>query len=88
MKNKENHGEKELYIVVFKHVIYPQCQNGVRVVEFRCTVTGHKIPSQTSVTLGVLNTAYRYQQSHSVALPKLLFGHNYRGFVGTIEWLL
>ena len=29
--------------------------------------------------------AFRHQQSHSVALPNLLFGHNYMGFVGTFR---
>ena len=27
-----------------------------------------------------------HQQNHSVVLPNLLFGHNYRGFVEAIEW--
>ena len=29
---------------------------------------------------------FPHQQSYSVALSNLLFGHNYRGFLGAIEW--
>ena len=36
--------------------------------------------------LGFQKNYFRHQQSHSVALPELLFGHNYWGFKGAIEW--
>ena len=49
----------------------------------RLRVTRQKIESQSPK-----QSTFRHQQSHSVALPNLLFGHNYSGFVGAIEWLL
>ena len=49
----------------------------------RLRVTRQKIESQSPK-----QSTFRHQQSHSVALPNLFFGHNYSGFVGAIEWLL
>ena len=87
MKNKENHGEKQFYNEAFNisssvsiYLVDVERSDGVQC----CGTTCKKIDSQTYVILH----AFRHQQSDLVALPILLFGHNYRGFVGTIEWLI
>ena len=75
MKNKENHGEKQFYNEAFNISSSLSINLAGVEVEWRC-VLGHdlqKIDSQTYVILHVLKTAFRHQQSDSVALPKLLW---------------
>ena len=86
MKNKENHGEKQFYNEAFNISSSLSVDLAGVEVEWRC-VLGHdlqKIDSQTFVNLH----GFRHQQSDSVALPKLLFGHNYRGSGASFQILL
>ena len=67
----------------------PQCR--LEVLELWdscvCDALHQKSINHSFAVLGVRNTApFWHQQNHSVVLPNLLFGHNYRGFVEAIEW--
>ena len=100
MKNEGNHDEniKILYSIIRVMQMYSfavSAMSSCAVVWEGATQLRHVSKpvvfnfSETNVYSGCLkHYAFRHQQSHSAALPNLLFGYNYRGFVGAIEWLL
>ena len=82
MINKENHGEKNFILLNLKQLAsvvwwcwWVVCVTQQKTVAF-------SVYTNTKVCSGCpKHYAFRHQQSHSVAVPNLLFGHNYRGFV-------